>query len=145
MTIDTSAEWWRSDEPQDLREYLHALDGTYPIDAFSLATCECGSGVFTLEYDAEAGDARRACTACLRTHFICDSGDYWAEAEPKTWECIECSGIGANIGVGFSLYEPGGDVRWLYVGVRCATCGILGCYVDWKVAYGPSNQLIGMV
>jgi len=53
--------------------------------------------------------------------------------------------IGANIGVLFSLYEADGDVRWLYVGVRCVTCGILSCHVDWKIAYGPSNQLIGMV
>jgi hypothetical protein len=33
-------------------------------------------------------------------------------------------------------------VHWLYVGCRCAKCGVLGCMVDWKVAYEPSLQLL---
>jgi hypothetical protein len=145
VTIDTSAEWWKGSEPTDLLEYLGALEGIYPVDAFSLAKCSCGSMAFRLEFDKSEGVARRTCSRCSQTHFICDSEEYWSEAEPQTWQCVGCSSRDSNIGVGFSLYEPDGDVRWLYVGVRCADCGILGCYADWKVGYGPSNHLIGLV
>lgn len=145
MTIDTSGEWWKGGEPNDLRDYLAALENTYPIDEFSLALCACGSDSFLLDYDAREGMARRTCRICSAEHFICDSAEYWSEAEPQRWQCVECGGAASNVGVGFSLYEPGGDVRWLYVAARCVQCGVLGCYSDWKVAYGPSNQLLGMV
>jgi len=49
-----------------------------------------------------------------------------------------------HIGIGFSLYDDG-EIRWLYVGERCATCGILGCFAGWKIAYSPSKQLLEQV
>jgi len=145
VTIDTSGEWWKGSEPYDLREYLDALEETYPIDAFALAKCQCGTMSFQLEFDSSEGVARRTCSKCSHAHFICDSEEYWSEAEPQTWKCIECANPYGNIGVGFSLYEGETDVRWLYVGVRCAACGTLGCFADWKVGYGPSDHLMGLV
>ena len=44
--------------------------------------------------------------------------------------------------LGFSLYEGRRAVRWVYVAARCARCGVLGCYAEWKVGYEPSIQLI---
>ncbi len=73
--------------------------------------------------------------------FICDSEEYWSDATPEQWKCIECGFTSANVGIGFSLYEDG-EVRWLYVGERCANCGILGCFAGWKIAYSPSKQLL---
>jgi hypothetical protein len=31
------------------------------------------------------------------------------------------------------------------VGVRCVSCGVLGCFASWKVAYSPSHYLIERV
>jgi len=146
MSIDTTGKWWVGSAPEDLEEYLAAYssDG-YESSVFRLALCTCGSVQFKLEADDNEGTARRTCTACRMEHFICDSEDYWSDAEPETWQCVECHSSSANVGVGFALYADSSDIKWLYVGARCSTCGVLGCFAGWKVGYGPSNDLLNRV
>jgi len=130
MTVDTSGKWWIGDTPADIAEFLHAYSSKgYKATEFRLAKCQCGSLEFRLDADDNEGVARRTCVACAREHFICDSDEYWDEANPEAWKCVECGSQHANVGVGFSMYEddPTG-VKWLYVGERCANCGILGCF-----------------
>jgi hypothetical protein len=147
LTIDTSGKWWVGSTPEDLDEYLevYSSDG-YKTNAFRLAKCQCGSTEFELEADDDEGVARRACVACRAAHFICDSEEYWEGASPQKWECVECKSTTANVGVGFSLYEddPTG-IRWLYVGERCAKCGVLGCFAGWKVAESEALHLLELV
>jgi hypothetical protein len=147
MSIDTSGTWWVGSEPEDLAEYLEAYseDGGYKTDTFRIARCKCGSMTFHLEADDNEGVARRTCTNCNAEHFICDSEEYWEDSEPEKWSCIECNSDKTNIGVGFALYPEDGEVKWLYVGTRCAKCGVLGCFAGWKVAYAPSKQLFDQV
>lgn len=145
--IDKSGEWWLGFSPFHLEEYLCALvneENGYPIGAFRLAKCECGSDKFLLFADRDQGVARRICIKCKNKHFICDSEEFWKEASPTQWKCIECGSKYANIGVGFSLHDDG-EVRWIYVGQRCIGCNVLGEYVDWKIDYGPSKQLLDQV
>jgi hypothetical protein len=99
--------------------------------------------VFRLEADAEEDCARRTCTTCDTAAFICDSADYWSEASPEAVAC-PCSGELFELGVGFSLCGNG-DVRWITVGERCVRCGVLGTAVDWKIDYGPTDQLFDQV
>ena len=106
--------------------------------------CTCGSEVFRLLADDNEGCAKRICASCANEALICDSAEYWDDAAPEEWKCIECGSTTANVGVGFSLYDDG-EIRWLYVGERCATCGVLGCFAGWKVAYAPSKQLFEQV
>jgi hypothetical protein len=145
MVIDKSSKWWVGGRPDDLGEYLegYASEG-YRVHEFRLAKCNCGSDTFRLFADDNEGCARRTCTSCDSSLFICDSGEYWSEAQPEEWKCSECGSTSANIGVGFSLYEDG-EVRWLYVGERCVRCGTLGCFAGWKIAYSPSKQLLEQV
>lgn len=143
MSIDTSGEWWKGSEAADLIEYLKAATAEgYLVDEIRPALCRCGCDRFQLEVDDTEGAARRTCAACSSTHMICDSADYWDEAEPEEWECIGCGPRHANVHVGFSLYSEGDGVRWLYMGVRCAGCGILGTFGDWKIGDGPSLHLL---
>ena len=146
MSIDESGKWWVGSEPGDIRGFLeaYATEG-YEVHDFRLATCECGSHSFHLEADDNEGVAKRTCSKCTRHHFLCDCEEYWEDAEPEMWKCIECNSEDANIGVGFSLYEDDGEIRWLYVGYRCARCGVLGCFAGWKIAYAPSKQLMDQV
>jgi hypothetical protein len=145
MAIDKSGKWWTSDQPQDVRGFLEAYSAEgYKVDDFRLALCECGSEVFNLWADDDEGCAKRVCLSCAKDHFICDSEEYWADSQPVEWKCIECGSTSANIGVGFSLYEDG-EIRWLYVGERCSSCGFLGCFAGWKIAYAPSKQLLSQV
>ena len=146
MAIDKTGEWWKGSEANDLVEYLKAAtaDG-YPVDETRTARCHCGGASLLLDVDPLEGAARRTCAACSSVHMICDSADYWEEAEPETWECIVCRSRHANVCVGFSLYAEGDGVRWLYIGVRCDCCGILGVFGDWKIGYGPSIHLLDAV
>ncbi|MER8514481.1 hypothetical protein NKH47_16240 [Mesorhizobium sp. M1060] len=120
MTIDTSGKWW-VEGTTDIAEYLegYASEG-YEVHDFRLARCKCGSISFLLDADDDEGVARRTCTACGSEHLICDSEEFWDEAQPERWACTECGSEAANIGVGFSIYPGRGGVRWLYVGERCA-------------------------
>jgi len=143
MTIDTSEKWWKGSAPQDLEEYLRALSSdSYPINEFRLARCTCGSERFLLEADSDESVARRTCAECGKAHFICDSGEFWEDAHPREYKCVTCKSKEANVGVGFALYDHKTAVHWVYVGCRCAKCGVLGCMVDWKIGYEPSLQLL---
>ena len=147
MTIDTSGKWWVGSEAEDITEYLSAYKAEgYEVHERRLCKCDCGSIVFELLADRNEGSAQRTCAVCGRKHFICDSAEYWQEARPQRWTCTECQCKTCNLAVGFSLYEPKegaqADVRWISVGQRCTNCGTLGSFVDWKVGYGPSYQLL---
>ena len=150
MTIDRSGKWWVGTEADDIQEYLRAYEAEgYAVHETRMSKCNCGSDEFEFEADPAEGCARRICAVCGAKHMICDSEEYWDEAEPEDWECTECGCRTCNLGAGFSLYEPQDgndrDVRWISIGQRCTKCGTLGSFVDWKVGYGPSYQLLEQV
>ena len=135
MTIDTSGKWWTGSEPNDIDEYLKEYTSdAYPTDEFRLCRCRCNCETFKLWADDDAGVAKRQCTSCGEAAFVADSEEYWDEASPEAWRCVECGSTQTNVGVGFALYsDEDGGIRWIYVGVRCADCGVLGCFAGWKV------------
>ncbi len=150
MTIDTSGKWWVGTDASDISEYLIAYEAEgYAVDVTRICKCNCGSESFEYEADQDEGVARRTCSKCQESQWICDSEDYWDEAEPEKWICTECGSGVCNLGVGFSLYpESSGeqqDVRWVSIGERCTNCGVLGSVVDWKVGYSDSAHLIDKV
>jgi len=135
VTIKKSKKWWIGSESADMHEYLKAFSAnSYPIDQFRLAQCRCSAEVFFLEADRDGGVAQRKCAGCQTSHFICDSEQFWAESEPESWYCLKCQSKSTNVGVGFVTYPDSPNaVKWIYLGVRCAECGLLGCFADWKV------------
>lgn len=147
MTIDTSGKWWTGSSPGDLEEYLQSYSAdSYPIHAFRLAKCPCGSESFDLHVERDEGIAKRTCAQCGAKHWIADSAENYEKGLRLTkYKCITCKGSRANVGVGFSLMEDGACVRWLYVGNRCVDCGVLGSMADWKVGYDPSLHLLDEV
>ncbi|HEX7013149.1 MAG TPA: hypothetical protein VF161_10390 [Steroidobacteraceae bacterium] len=145
-SIELPPRAWVGDRPQDIADYLAAYGGeSYPVHAFRLAKCSCGSLEFELEADDNEGTARRTCAVCGKRHLICESEEYWDGSRPEKWQCVDCRSSDANVGVGFSLDSQSGEVTWLHVGYRCANCGVLGCFVGWKVSYTPSRQLLEKV
>jgi hypothetical protein len=145
MVIDPRGEFWKGSEASDLRKYLERYTSqAYAAQEFRNAKCTCGSEEFRLDCDDDEGTARRTCSRCKQEHFICDSEEYWDGAEPDQCICI-CEKSIFNIMVAFALYPESDDVKWMYIGCRCVACGILGCYGDWKIGYGPSNQLFDKV
>jgi hypothetical protein len=86
--------------------------------------------------------ARRTCLACGKQEFIADSAEYWDdEAEADYYRACPCGKEEFAGAVGYSLRENG-DVRWIFLGLRCLACGSIGLYEDWKISYGPSAFLL---
>jgi hypothetical protein len=133
-------------QPRDLDAFLRdsTADG-YPATEIRFAKCGCGADVFAVAIDDNEGAASRTCVACKQNHLLCDSAEYWEDAEPEECAC-PCAGESFNLAVGFALTQDGsGDVRWIHIGLRCVLCGELGLYGDWKIDYGPSAQLMDQV
>jgi hypothetical protein len=144
VTIDTSGEWWTGEDFADVVQYIRLYTEVgYPAGRVLQSVCTCGHTLFRLHGDPDQGCARRTCGACGRKAFICDSGEFWDEAEPVVCVC-PCRGRLFEVGVGFS-FRADGDVRWITVGQRCATCRVLGSFVDWKIDYGPTAHLLQQV
>jgi len=149
VAIDDAGAWWVGSEPADILQFLAAYthsEGGYLASTFRPVRCSCGSDRFKLERAREV--TRRICAACSSSKFICRTAEGWEEAEAEEgveyYSCVACQTQEANVVVGFAAYEeyPEIDgVKWFYVGVRCAECGILGCFNDGKVGWGPAAEV----
>lgn len=90
----------------------------------------------------DEGVAKRTCATCGIEHVVCDSEDNHEEgARLRKFKCA-CKADLVNVGVSFSMHESGQAVRWLWVGHRCAKCGVLGSMAAWKAGYEPPLHLL---
>jgi hypothetical protein len=144
--IRKSGKWWKGTEAADLDDFLRTITAKgYLAERFIHPACSCGNATFRLIANADC--AQRGCAACGADNFVCDSGEYWGEAEPQECAC-PCGGEVFDLGVGFSHVDaitPEGErfrtIKWVTVAARCVTCGILGVYADWKIDYEPCDHL----
>ncbi len=130
----------------DIREELRGYSKAngYLTVHFADAICLCESRLFHLSVDDETGAAERICTNCDLEHLIGDSEEYIDEAELEESECLCGKGV-FEITVGVALYRDSDDVRWIYIGCRCPSCSLVGCYGDWKNEYGNYRVLLARV
>ena len=145
MTIDKTSNWWTGTEAGDLEGYLaqFASDFDLAVDAFRISRCpDCGSLLFQVEYLDGRTSVRHVCMGCGRAQYVCDSGGPRWHGACRSFICPACSSQVANVGVGFTLNPAKDSVEWLYVGLRCARCGLLGCPADWSVGYSPSMHIL---
>lgn len=151
MAIDDSGNWWVGSEARDIDTYLRAYthsESAYPMTAFRLVYCNCGSDRFKVE--RAVGVSRRQCASCGAQGYPCRGVEDWEEAveeeTPEAYSCVDCQCDEANLGVGFAGYGEAIDaVKWFYLGVRCAECGVLGCFADGKVGWGPASEVYNQV
>ena len=94
------------------------------------------------------GSNAQVCAACWRSKFICRAKGDWQEAEAEEgvehYACASCGSKKANIAVGFAGYEENPEldaVKWFYVGLQCATCGVLAYFNNGKVGRGPAADV----
>ena len=107
----------------------------YEAVRFSQATCTCGGILFSLESDEHEGVAKRICATCGTESFMGDSAEYAAEAALESHICV-CNYAYFAIMSGVALYPESDDVRWYYIGCRCASCQLVGVFADWKSESG---------
>ena len=116
--IDRTKKYWTGDSPEDIGQYLR------------LYAEEPG-----LEVKPEG------CAACGAKRVLLDGEEYWENARPRLRRCRVCKESKTfQVRAGF-LRREDGDVRWVYIGERCTACGTLGSFLDWKVNYGPTDQM----
>lgn len=70
------------------------------------------------------GVAVRTCVGCHSEHPVGDSDACLEDAALEECAC--------PCGRDVSLSEGSEDVRWLYAGCRCPSCGLTAVYGDWK-------------
>jgi hypothetical protein len=155
MLIDDSGEWWIGSEPGDISTFLveyTQIEEAYPSTTFRPVQCPCGCNRFRLLRVVDM--TRRTCLGCAASRFIArfSKAIHWEaavqEETPEPYRCVGCAGEVANVTVGFAGYpeDPQLDsVKWFYVGVRCAGCGILGSFNGGKVGRGPTAEVIKQV
>ena len=153
-------EWLKGDSLADLDAYLRSrMASPEPDDRFVHPVCkQCGGDVFGLEGDGD-GMARH-CQACSGSeddsigegarHPICESDEYWDEAEADDF-CCPCRHSSLfRVSVAFTHVsvdprDANGEivrmVKWIYVGGMCVACGVVGLYADWIVRSAPTAHL----
>lgn len=77
-------------------------------------------------------------------HLIGDSQDYADEAEFGAHKCI-CGKEAFELLSGVALYDGSNDVRWYYIGCRCASCNLVGVFADWKCEAGQADLFLSKV
>lgn len=143
MVLKKKGRYCYGTEPEDTTTEVQRyseLNG-YKALKFSQSVCACGSRSFVLETDEEEGAARRTSTACRASHLMGDSADHVQDANLEHHECV-CGAEEFNLLSGVSLYEGSNDVRWYYIGCRCAKCHLVGVFTDWKFEGGDANDFL---
>ncbi|WP_435011309.1 hypothetical protein P12x_002616 [Tundrisphaera lichenicola] len=146
MALVKRDEHWYGEDQGDIRIELirYSELNSYLAEHFADAACPCGSKAFRLQMDEGAGVAVRTCPTCGAEHPIGDSEDYLADAEFEECECL-CGGAIFEVTAGVALYEDSEDVKWIYLGCRCVTCGLTACYGDWKNEADGYRELLDRV
>jgi hypothetical protein len=106
-------------------------------------TCACGENRFGLGIDDDAGAAIRLCLTCRSEVVMLESDSVLDDADLYEATC-GCGHTVFHVAVGFS-FTGDDEVRWVSVGLDCTLCHVAGVYVDWKVDYSPSRQLLAAV
>ena len=131
---------------EDIRAEIlrYSSENGYVAQHFADAACKCGERLFGVLLDDSAGAASRTCVACKLQHPIGDSEEYLEEADLGECAC-PCGNETFEVTVGVSLYDESEDVRWLYLGFRCPTCGLTAVYGDWKNEFNGYREFLARV
>lgn len=150
MPLQKRGKHWFGNSHADIREELlrfSNLNG-YRTDNFADIFCQCGNDTFYFFADENEGVAIRRCRirTCRDESMM---GDSVEDAESVQFGCL-CGKKTFQITVGINRYRNldnsmANDVRWIYFGCRCTTCGLIGCYADWKNEFEDYEKLLKMM
>jgi len=149
---------WKGTDATDIEEFLAAFSaGGYRVAHVAPSRCQtCQGSTFALRVDDDAGYADRRCLTCNAVALMLDSEDSVEDAIPEECAC-PCGGEEFELAVGFAMvdvevasstapHDGSGvvtrEVKWVSVGARCLSDGVLGVYTDWKIDYAPTAYLL---
>lgn len=142
------------EDADDLKAWLHTLEGCPSVEVTALASCSNESHGnerptwFYVEADGSAGVARRRCLACGNVHHVLDSQANWPSGV-HTSSCPTCAQSMFEIAAGMhTASSPDGAppvVTWMALGVRCVTCGRVDGLTDMFVPNLPIADVIAAI
>ena len=139
--IDKSGKYWHGDCANDIDEYLEAYTACSEIDVKPVICGSCGSDVLSMRIDANEDAIQVKCPSCGAKKVILDCEEVWEDARPRLRKCAVCkTSKEHNVRAGF-LRRENGNAKWVYIGSRCANCGVLASYLDWKISYEPTEEM----
>ncbi len=138
--IDRTKEFWTSDSPDDINEYLREYAENDTLDIKPVVCHSCGNTAFSMEVDQDECGIEVCCTKCGTKKLLLDGEEIWKDCEPVSAKCPLCRGKEYNVRIGFDRRENH-NVRWVYVGNRCTKCEVLGSYLDWGIDYEPTTEM----
>ena len=138
--IDRTPKYWTGDSPADIDEWLVEYTENPDLKVRPVICRLCGSDVFRIRCDQDEGAMQVICGSCGAKKILLDGEEIWEDCSPRARRCRVCKENLNNVRVGFD-YRENGDVKWVYIGNRCTSCGTLGSYVDWSIDYGPTDEL----
>ena len=146
MVLKKKGEYLYGENHEDLRQEIsrYSKQNGYEAEHFGDSQCSCKGTRFSLLLDDNEGAAVRICVSCKEEHPIGDSDEYLEDADLEECAC-PCGNENFEISVGVSLYRGSEDVRWLYLGCRCAKCGLSAVYGDWKNEYDNYANLLSRI
>lgn len=133
--------YWYGSHADDITEYLKAYAEDPNLEVKSVQCHSCGNDAFAVHLDYDESVVQIRCSKCGTEKVLLDGEEFLEEASLEAMECPVCEKSKAhNVKVGFAR-RKNGDVKWVYVGVRCHQCGVLGSCLDWKIDYGPTDEM----
>ncbi|MBQ1205607.1 MAG: hypothetical protein IIX67_00230 [Clostridia bacterium] len=143
--IDKSRKYWHGDSPDDIDEFLKEYTELPEIDIEPVTCRSCGSDLLVMRIDGNEEAIQVKCQKCGAKKILLDCEEVWEDAKPRLRKCAVCKTEKEhNVKVGFDRRENG-SVKWVYIGSRCANCGVLASYLDWKVSYEPTEEMEGNI
>lgn len=90
MTLTRKGKHWYGSEDDDICAVIQSFSDRngYLATDYRASVCVCGSTLFRLFDDEEAGVARRDCVSCGKSHLMGDSAEYVDEAELEAHWCL---------------------------------------------------------
>jgi hypothetical protein len=146
MALSKKGKYWYGTTTDDIKTEMlrYSKQNGYEATQYASSTCACGSAHFKLETDEEEGEARRICVKCEAVVLMGDSAEYAADATFDNHECM-CDGVTFELLSGVALYSDSNDVKWYYIGCKCATCNLVGVFAEWKCEAGDAKMFLEKV
>ena len=117
---------------KDIDEYLNEYTEN-EIDKTVSIKCEnCGANSFFIKMNDVGNAIEIECKDCNEKWLILNDEKDWGDSRPNTVSCQNCKGNKFNVTLGFVIRNTD-EVKWVYIGTMCESCGELDCPSDWKV------------
>jgi len=140
MAIDKSKKYWRGDAAEDVVEFLDEYSENEVSKVVIIKCRQCDYDIFTFKIDADKEVIEVTCTACNKKRLLLDSEKCLEKSDPKDTKCSGCKKDRYNLAVGF-VHRRNGEVKRVYIGHRCSSCGVLESCGDWGINYGSTKEM----